>query len=448
MCGLLFWSNAEDSSHVVNIALNHTPLKLRGPDSVGVIVNNRFVLAHYLLSITGDHVQQPASIERRHCAFNGEIYNANELGFSQEINAFLDVEWSDVEIVNRIASVNGEYAALVVNEKTDELIAITDLFATKPLWIGFSSTDGAWGVASYPTILADLGAVYIKQLPPNSIFYFDLRNGAIKHILRHTKFCLSQHKNSFNDWHIAFEAAVYRRCKTIFPITIPLSAGYDSGAIAAAMISLKLDAEYYSFSAEENLEILYSRHRLLASSASMMNLTPEEAQWHSKMLHDLSPDFMYSAYLANADYLMSFDPGAIGLSAICQHASSKYSRVLLSGQGADEILSDYGFNGTKFSQDSTLAGVFPNDLSNVFPWPNFYGGVNRCYLLKEEYVTGSHGVEGRYPFLDKDVVQEFLWLNSSLKNSAYKAPIASYLKLKDFPVEYNTKKGFNATHSI
>jgi len=30
------------------------------------------------------------------------------------------------------------------------------------------------------------------------------------------------------------------------------------------------------------------------------------------------------------------------------------------------------------------------------------------YLAKEEYVGGAYGIESRYPFLDKKVVQEFL----------------------------------------
>ena len=28
------------------------------------------------------------------------------------------------------------------------------------------------------------------------------------------------------------------------------------------------------------------------------------------------------------------------------------------------------------------------------------------YLAKDEYVTGAYGIEGRFPFLDKAVVQE------------------------------------------
>lgn len=34
------------------------------------------------------------------------------------------------------------------------------------------------------------------------------------------------------------------------------------------------------------------------------------------------------------------------------------------------------------------------------------------YLAKEESTAGAHGVETRYPFLDRNLVQEFLWLSS------------------------------------
>ena len=36
-------------------------------------------------------------------------------------------------------------------------------------------------------------------------------------------------------------------------------------------------------------------------------------------------------------------------------------------------------------------------------------------------MTGAYGVEGRFPFLDASVVQEQLYLSTSLKNTYYKA---------------------------
>jgi asparagine synthetase B (glutamine-hydrolysing) len=62
--------------------------------------------------------------------------------------------------------------------------------------------------------------------------------------------------------------------------------------------------------------------------------------------------------------------------------------------------------------------------------------------MKEEYVAGAFGVEARYPFLDRELVQEFLSLDCSLKNSAYKAPLDFYLEARSFPYGRNKKYGF------
>ena len=67
----------------------------------------------------------------------------------------------------------------------------------------------------------------------------------------------------------------------------------------------------------------------------------------------------------------------------------------------------------------------------------------RNYLRKEEYVSGAHGMEGRYPFLDVDLVQEFLWLTKEMKNRRMKYPLAQWMDDAKFPY-HATKTGFNA----
>ena len=136
------------------------------------------------------------------------------------------------------------------------------------------------------------------------------------------------------------------------------------------------------------------------------------------------------------------------MGAICNRANRAGYRIYLSGQGADEIISDYGFNGYKIYDHSSFGGYFPNNLEGFFPWHSFYDGTQIQYLNKEEYVAGSYGIETRYPFLDKQVVQEFLWLNSSLKNKKYKAPIDEYLSKNNYPFQKGAKTGFQANKNL
>ena len=42
-------------------------------------------------------------------------------------------------------------------------------------------------------------------------------------------------------------------------------------------------------------------------------------------------------------------------------------------------------------------------------------------------MAGAHGIEGRFPYLDVDVVQEYLWLNTTLKATRQGAAARSSL---------------------
>ena len=133
----------------------------------------------------------------------------------------------------------------------------------------------------------------------------------------------------------------------------------------------------------------------------------------------------------------------MGLSAICHRANKESMRIYFSGQGADEIISDYGFGGKKIYKHSEFGGMFPANLNGFFPWHSFYDGTQIQYLNKEEYVAGHFGIETRYPFLDRQLVQEFLWLSHDLKNSKYKSALDEYLLINEFPYQPQEKRGFH-----
>ena len=126
------------------------------------------------------------------------------------------------------------------------------------------------------------------------------------------------------------------------------------------------------------------------------------------------------------------DDATFGMAYLFNEARKKNYKIHLSGQGADEIFADYGFNGNKLKSHSIFGGKFPDDLKTIFPWYSFYKGTQECFINKEEHVAGCYGIENRYPFLDKNVVQEFLNLSPVLKNKFYKAPLYNFLKQNKF----------------
>ena len=143
--------------------------------------------------------------------------------------------------------------------------------------------------------------------------------------------------------------------------------------------------------------------------------------------------FSYGANLENQHHVFQGidDPGAHGLAYLLNEAKSENPeiKILASGQGADEIMS----NIQSYSFGNPNPESFPENLEEIFPWENFYYGTQSSYLAKEESISGGFGIEGRYPFLDKYVVQEFLNLDYKLKNKEFKAPLVHMLKKFKYP---------------
>ena len=124
------------------------------------------------------------------------------------------------------------------------------------------------------------------------------------------------------------------------------------------------------------------------------------------------------------------DRACCGLALIHSLARREGREVFLSGQGGDEILD---------ARRDWPGYVFPDKLRQ---WSDLSGGFQTAYLTKEDFVAGALGTEGRFPYLDRTVVQEFLWLSTELKNRHYKAPLHEYMTRCGYPFDEGVKTGF------
>ncbi len=393
------------------VGTNHF-IKKRGEDlTVEQTINGvRFV--HNLLHITGELNQQPFIDGDIVCVYNGEIYNYDFVKSDGENLIPLYKEYG----IFFPRMLEGEFAIALYDFARGLAIYSTDTFRTKPIWMNDD------GVASYksglfnPSNPVPPNTIVVKNLDTNNNSYYRLHEFDFQH----------QYKEHFDDWIAAFELSVKVRASQ--PVFIGLSSGYDSGAIHCALMRQNLKHKCYSIRGSENPEILMARNEPLP-------FTEEEYLKAYKYILDNAEDYEYEYY--NMGGTVKKDPASVGMSHIFKHAKSAGYRIYLSGQGADEILSDYA----KWPMQSDLKGHFPETLK---PWTNFFGGTQQAYLGKEEHVAGAYSLEGRYPFLDNHVVQEFLWLSQDLKNSAYKAPIREYLKRNNYPFKEDEKIGFTA----
>jgi asparagine synthetase B (glutamine-hydrolysing) len=206
---------------------------------------------------------------------------------------------------------------------------------------------------------------------------------------------------------------------------------------------------------KENREILESRWSLIENEdfATYEILHKDEENWQRchETIRKRTEPFQYTidsvcpitGHASYREYVNLIDDGGSNwLALVCERAKKDGIKMYLSGMGADEVFSDYGFRGNKHFGHSNFGGLFPKDLSAIFPWNSFYGSSMESYLAKEEYVGGSFGLEARYPYLDTKVVQEFLNLTQNLKNSVYKSVIDNYLTMHNYPFARGEKRGF------
>jgi asparagine synthetase B (glutamine-hydrolysing) len=264
-------------------------------------------------------------------------------------------------------------------------------------------------------------------------------------------FNLDQTKDSFDDWNEAFANSIRKRTENCREkIFIGLSSGYDSGSIACELRNQDVPHTAYTLTGTENREVLNARHDLFKEKnsthkvytlpeherGSIVNYIAKNVEPFKNKIHSSSSDYN--------EYGMDIvdDHGGGSLAYVCDHALRDGNKVYLSGSGADEIFSDYGFGGVKKYQHSNFGGLFPDNLETIFPWASFYGSSQETYIAKEEHVAGSFGIETRYPYLDKYVVQEFLSLTPELKNSKYKSVLFNYLTQNNYPFCENEKIGF------
>eukprot|EP00928_Gymnodinium_smaydae_P042633 TRINITY_DN28682_c0_g1_i1.p1 TRINITY_DN28682_c0_g1~~TRINITY_DN28682_c0_g1_i1.p1 ORF type:complete len:899 (+),score=79.36 TRINITY_DN28682_c0_g1_i1:79-2775(+) len=453
-------------------------MQRRGPDSTRVRTFGQWYFLHNLLSISGMPgfgSEQPYMLESRGLAglYNGEIYNHAMLPPYE--GSQVPYGASDGEVLlpsflkhgtNFVRMLDGEFALGVVDALNGLVVLAVDIFGTKPLWYGVSSRKPLFAAASYKSVLVSLG-VYepgeIRAVPPNTALVFSIHSDKPAELLRQfhvVEFDMRQFKSHTFDWESAFTRAVRKRSEqSRHAFWIGLGSGYDSGAVHCALKNmeptlhlLELGYAAWCMHAQEKLDVLRARlqHDSKSSiphSSYIVLLGRHEYKQHKTLLDEFAEPVNGSS--------VSEDPAAVGLSYLCQEARDRNQLVHLSGTGADETISDYGHLGPEADHglgDSEKRNrhsePFPDDLLNVFPWRNFYLGTMRRFITKEEVVLGAHGIEARYPFLDREVIQEYLWLSVDAKNRIYKAPIHSYLQKYSYAFDQGKKLGFAAASNM
>lgn len=442
MCGIYIYPDG-----VCPNKKTESSVSRRGPDARSKTMREGYVFNHALLSLNAGYALQPLNKESITVLFNGEIYNLDKLGhFQSEVECIAALyEEFYLELPRHL---DGEYVIIVFDWSRTEAIIFTDIFGTKPMFLNLLP-EGI-ELASVPSVNERAKGQYSCDVPANSVTVISLSSKKIKARFNHFFFELDQNITHFDYWTESFVAAVKKRIPSVRPSNpkeeyfIGMSSGYDSGCIAATLQHLGEKFNVFTIMSPKIWDDVIARSRVLRGNINHVLLRDEReavlglSDIEFYKFNIFSIDGTYKE--ANTSTIS--DSGARGLALVCYKARSLGYRVYLSGSGADEIYSDYGFQGRKIFRHSNFGGLFNPDLRGLFPWPSFYGSSMRAYLMKEELVAGSFGIEARYPFLDADLTQQWLSLTSKVKNYAYKGALENLMQTFNFPFKPSEKLGF------
>ena len=406
MCGIFFTTN---KAHEYDL----NSISRRGPEGGCFLENDFGVFGHYSLK-TKIASSQPYIGKKGVMIYNGSVYNAEDDTKYIGDNVSDNVD----DCIDFIRTLNGEYA---IGWVTDNFyLFATDPFRNRQLWLAHSDREVT--VSSYPDTFRKKN-IHCWPLPPNTICIIFKKDNSLK-LFPNQIWNTRQYKKNYDELFENFEKSVMIR--TSNKTCLPLSSGYDTGCIGA--IWHKNDVQNtiaVDIKKTENPVVMKYRQKF------HKNIIKFESKENIKMLEQIN-NIHTSVSLRGKR--------ASSLITLSQSMQREKLVTFLSGDGGDEIYSDYGYNGSQITRDSYFGGCFPNNLSLVWPPPSLH--IILDYTLRLDMISGYFGVEARTPFLDKNVVQSWLNTDVSLKNKGYKMWMSILMSDLKYPFAKNEKIPF------
>lgn len=406
MCGIagVFQEPASQTVKTMIKNISH-----RGPDGHGVMSIQTGTLGHTrlaILDVEGGH--QPMDYQDTSVAFNGEIYNYKEL--KRKYLPGLRVKThSDTEVLihlyrkmgpDCVNHLDGMFAFAI--EHNGETFLARDPLGIKPLYYGKSADGKRFLFASEIKALA--GHVKrIKEFPAGHWYhsthgwhkYYQLEE-TIRPFDGAENEAVPLIKSTLRD-------AVYKRLLADVPVGVSLSGGLDSSIVTAL--------------AREETEHLHSFAVGVEGSPDI-----EAAKQMSRHLDTVHHEYVYSTQdmveaLPNVLYhLESFDP-ALVRSAIPNYflakLASEHVKVILTGEGADEIYAGYDYL-ARYESPDELQGEMIH-ITNA---------LHNTNLQRADRMSMAFGLEARVPFLDVNSVSFAMGIPADWKLHEKRVPKA------------------------
>ena len=363
----------------------------RGPDEEGVFTDLNCGFFHKRLSIidlsTG---QQPMTYGPLTIVFNGEIYNYIELKNNLTLKGHTFKTTSDTEVIlhmyeeygdSCVNQLNGMFAFIIYDKTRQKVFIARDHFGIKPLYWYHDENTILFGseikaILAHPEIKAKPS---LKNLYEYLTFQFIIGEETMfENIFKvqpgyHTTIDLKTWAiNSKNYWEPDFTTDLYhteeyfinelqkilndtimQQMRSDVPVGTYLSGGMDS-SLVTIMASQLVDHQLKSFSGAfregpEFNELEYAKAAAAKANSELFEIYPTEQEFI-----DLLPKLIYH-----------LDEPVAGPGLFPQYIVSKFAsnhvKVILGGQGGDEIFGGYARYLIAYLEQAIKGSIFENN---------------------------------------------------------------------------------------
>lgn len=333
MCGI---AGVVHKSAPNDVAAMLSKINHRGPDGGGLTDLADCTLGHRRLAIIDvEGGVQPMCVDDTWIVFNGEIYNYRELA-NEHLNGIPLSTHSDTEVLVRlylkygpqcVGLLRGMFAFAICQATT--FFMARDPLGIKPLYCGDS--DGGFYFASEIKALSVV-AEKIREFPAGH-WYHSRQGWHAYYEVQPKASSLTSETEAVQSIRQVIRDAVRLRMIADVPVGISLSGGLDSSIIA--MLASQETEHLHSFAVGmEGSEDLKAARQM----AERLGQRHHERVYTEQEMLAALPKVIY--------HLESFDP-ALVRSAIPNYflaeMASQYVKVILTGEGADEIFAGYDY---------------------------------------------------------------------------------------------------------
>ena len=384
--------------------------KSRGPDQSRIIRTPAGLMGFHRLSIMGltEEGMQPFQLNGSSVVCNGEIYGFETLRDELCEKGYSFRSDSDCEILlplyeqygtDMFAMLDAEYALILYDGKTGQLVAARDPIGIRPLYY-CQDEKGSMIFASEPKNLTPYAAGDIKPFPPGC-FYADGKFTCYRDMTKVDQTITGDLDTVCAGIRDRLIRGVEKRLVSDAKVGFLLSGGLDS-SLVCAIAARQTDKPIRTFAIgmeEDAIDLKYAREvaEWIGSDHTEVFMTPQDVI-----------DSLRTVIAALGTFDITTVRASMGMYLVCKaiHEDTDI-RVLLTGEISDEL---FGYKYTDFAPSPE---AFQEEAEKRIRELHMYD------VLRADRCISVNSLEARVPFGDLDFASYVMAIDPAMKVNTY-----------------------------